>query len=149
MRAILQHRGEAMKSHSDELFREGWPKASVDWSRELVDAMGLKWGFWTVTTLNRRREKLAVVLLCMRLKLRHNYSITEIANLFGKARSGMYPYVTRGEALLTVDPDLWRAMMLLDGRDAPMYLITTFGELWETLFDENEPDQLAPMVAVN
>ena len=138
-----------MKSHSDELFREGWPKASVDWSRELVDAMGLKWGFWTVTTLNRRREKLAVVLLCMRLKLRHNYSITEIANLFGKARTGMYPYVTRGEALLTVDPDLWRAMMLLDGRDAPMYLITTFGELWETLFDENEPDQLAPMVAVN
>ena len=138
-----------MKSHSDELFREGWPKASVDWSRELVDAMGLKWGFWTVTTLNRRREKLAVVLLCMRLKLRHNYSITEIANLFGKARTGMYPYVTRGEALLTVDPDLWRAMMLLDGRDAPMYLITTFGELWETLFDENEPDQLAPMVGVN
>ena len=138
-----------MKSHSDELFREGWPKASVDWSRELVDAMGLKWGFWTVTTLNRRREKLAVVLLCMRLKLRHNYSITEIANLFGKARTGMYPYVTRGEALLTVDPDLWRAMMLLDGRDAPMYLITTFGELWESLFDENEPDQLAPMVGVN
>ena len=138
-----------MAFRSDEVFRDGWPKASVDWSRELVDAMGLKWGFWTVTTLNRRREKLAVVLLCMRLKLRHNYSITEIANLFGKARTGMYPYVTRGEALLTVDPDLWRAMMLLDGRDAPMYLITTFGELWETLFDENEPDQLAPMVGVN
>ena len=57
--------------------------------------------------------------------------------------------MTRGDALLTLDPDLWRAMMLLDGRDAPMYLITTFADLWETLFDENEPDQLAPMAALN
>ena len=138
-----------MKSRFEQIYREGWPKASAEWCVDLVEEMGLEWGFWTYKPLNRRREKLAVVLLCMRLKLRHNYSITEIANLFGKARTGMYPYVTRGDALLKVDPDLWRAMMLLDGRDAPMYLITTFGELWQTLFDENEPDRLAPMVASN
>jgi hypothetical protein len=30
-----------------------------------------------------------------------------------------------------------------------MYLITTFADLWETLFDEEEPDQLAKMVSVN
>ncbi len=133
----------------EQIYREGWPKASAEWSVQLVEEMGLEWGFWTYKTLTRRREKLAVVLLCMRLKLRHNFSITEIANLFGKARTGMYPYVTRGDALLTVDPDLWRALMLLDGRDAPMYLITTFADLWETLFDENEPDRLAPMVGIN
>ena len=133
----------------EQIYRDGWPKASAEWSVQLVEQMGLEWGFWTYKRLQGRREKLAVVLLCMRLKLRHNFSITEIGNLFGKARTGMYPYVTRGDALLKVDPDLWRAMMLLDGRDAPMYLITTFGELWETLFDENEPDQLAPMVALN
>jgi len=138
-----------MKSRSEQIFREGWPKASAEWSVELVEEMGLEWGFWTYKRLQTRREKLAVVLLCMRLKLRHNFSITEIGNLFGKARTGMYPYVTRGDALLKVDPDLWRAMMLLDGRDAPMYLITTFADLWETLFDENEPDQLAPMVTVH
>ena len=137
-----------MKSRFEQIYREGWPQASTEWSVQLVEEMGLKWGFWT-KQLSRRREKLAVVLLCMRLKLRHNYSITEIANLFGKARTGMYPYVMRGDALLKVDPDLWRAMMLLDGRDAPMYLITTFADLWETLFDENDPDRLGPMVGVN
>ena len=138
-----------MTCRFEQIFREGWPKASAEWSVELVEEMGLEWAFWTWKPLTRRREKLAVVLLCMRLKLRHNFSITEIANLFGKARTGVYPYVTRGDALLKVDPDLWRAMMLLDGRDAPIYLITTFGELWETLFDEDEPDKLAPMVGKN
>jgi len=137
-----------MKSRFEQIYREGWPEASTEWSVQLVEEMGLKWGFWT-KQLTRRREKLAVVLLCMRLKLRHNLSITECANLFGKARTGIHPYVIRGAALLKVDPDLWRAMMLLDGHAAPIYLITTFGELWETLFDEEEPDKLAPMAALN
>ena len=138
-----------MKSRSEQIFREGWPKASAEWSVQLVEQMGLEWGFWTYKRLQGRREKLAVVLLCLRLKLRHNFSITEIANLFGKARTGVYPYVVRGDALLTVDPDLCRAVTTLDGHLAPTHLLATFPDLWETLFDEEEPDQLAPMVSVN
>jgi hypothetical protein len=138
-----------MRSRFEQIYRDGWPKASAEWSVELVEEMGLEWGFWTYKRLQTRREKLAVVLLCMRLKLRHNFSITEIANLFGKARTGIHPYMIRGNALLTVDPTLCRTVTMLDGRMAPTFLIATFPDLWETLFDENEPDQLAPMVGVN
>jgi len=134
-----------MTSRSEHIYREGWPKGSSEWSVHLVEEMGLEWGFWTWKKLDRRREKLAVVLLCIRLQLRHNFSITECANLFGKARTGIYPYVVRGAALLRADPDLWRVMMLLDGHLAPTYLLATFPDLWETLFDEKEPDQLAAL----
>ena len=133
----------------EQIYREGWPQASAEWSVQLVEQMGLEWGFWTYKRLQSRREKLAVVLLCLRLKLRHNFSLTEIGNLFGKARTGVYPYVVRGNALLTVDPDLCSAVTTLDGHLAPKYLLATFPDLWETLFDEEEPDQLAPMVSVN
>lgn len=133
----------------EQIYRDGWPKASAEWSVQLVEQMGLEWGFWTYKRLQGRREKLAVVLLCLRLKLRHNYSMTEIGNLFGKARTGVYPYLVRGHALLKVDPDLCRAVTTLDGHLAPTYLLATYPDLWETLFDEEEPDQLAPMVSVN
>ena len=138
-----------MKYRFEQIYRDGWPKASAEWSVQLVEQMGLEWGFWTYKRLQGRREKLAVVLLCLRLKLRHNYSMTEIGNLFGKARTGVYPYLVRGHALLKVDPDLCRAVTTLDGHLAPTYLLATFPDLWETLFDEEEPDQLAPMVSVN
>ena len=110
----------------EQIYRDGWPKASAEWSVQLVEQMGLEWGFWTYKRLQGRREKLAVVLLCLRLKLRHNYSITEIGNLFGKARTGVYPYLVRGDALLKVDPDLCRAVTTLDGHLAPTYLLATF-----------------------
>ena len=134
-----------MTSRSEHIYRDGWPKGSSEWSVYLVEEMGLEWGFWTYKKLDRRREKLAVVLLCLRLKLRHNYSITEIANLFGKARTGIYPYVIRGVALLRVDRELCRVVTQLDGQLAPSYLLAMYPDLWETLFDEKEPDQLAAL----
>ena len=134
-----------MAFRSEHIYRDGWPESSRIWARDLLEQLGLEWEFWAQPTLTTRREKLAVVLICCRLKLRHNLSCTEVAALFNRARSGIHPYTIRAAAILKADPELWRAIMLLDGADAPMYLITTFGELWETLFDEAEPDQLAAL----
>lgn len=134
-----------MKSRSEKIYRDRWPDVTRVWAGHLLDEMGLEWGFWTQKKLMGRREKLAVVLTCMRLRLRHNFSCDEIAALFNLKRTGVYPYVLRGDALLEADEMLWRNIVNLEGRDAPYHVISSFGKLWCDLFDEENPNQLAAL----
>ena len=122
--------------------RSEWsiPEGSVEWIRLLCLEMGLEDQF----SLHRefgsekftRREMMTMTLVILRLKLRHEWTRTEMSDALRMASSNIAKYYERGRALLAVDPMIERAFTKLEGRQAVEFLIVNWYVNFQVMFDQ-------------
>ena len=121
--------------------RSEWsiPEGSVEWIRLLCLEMGVENQFW----LHRpywqnltRREMMTMTLVILRLRLRHEWTRTEMTSALRMASSNFARYYNRGRALLAVDPIIERAFTKLEGHQAVEFLIVNWYVNFQVMFDQ-------------
>jgi hypothetical protein len=89
--------------------------------------------YWQKLT---RREMMTMTLVILRLRLRHEWTRTEMTSALRMASSNFARYYNRGRALLAVDPIIERAFTKLEGHQAVEFLIVNWYVNFQVMFDE-------------
>ena len=123
--------------------RSEWimPAECVEWNRGLCYELGLKDEFWLdrpadLRLFFSRRQRIALTLMIMKLRIRFLWPRGQVAAIFRiKPNGTTQNYFIRGDLLLKHIPELRRCFTKLEGREAPVFMLDHWQDLFIELFE--------------
>lgn len=126
--------------------RSDWimPAECFDWNNQLCYELGLEREFWVPSRPGERlsltrRQRSALTLMIMKLRIRYLWGRDQIALAFGLKMNGtLAKYYERGDLLLEYIPELERCFTKLEGDQAVEFMMDYWGDLFAELFEISE-----------